>query len=71
MNVSGIQIEVNGRAREVEAGTPVSALLAELGLDGRMVVVELNRQILRVNEHEDVSLKEGDRLELVHFVGGG
>lgn len=69
--MSGIRIRVNGRPREVEAGTPVSALLAELGLDERMVVVEHNRRILRRNEHEDVSLDEGDRLEVVHFVGGG
>ena len=66
-----MRIEVNGEAREVPEGHTVEALLDSLGLDRRLVVVELNRQIVRKTEIADVTLQDGDRLELVHFVGGG
>ncbi len=69
----GLRIEVNGkkRKRRVPDGRTVAGLLADLGLDGRLVVVELNRQIVRRNEIEHVALEDGDRVEIVHFVGGG
>ena len=66
-----MDIEVNGKTRRVPAGCTVDALLEELDLDRRMVVVELNRQILRATELAQMPLHPGDRLELVHFVGGG
>jgi thiamine biosynthesis protein ThiS len=66
-----IEIQVNGTTREVEGGASVADLLKSLGLDGRTVVVERNRQILRRSEIEDVTLEAGDRLEVVQFVGGG
>ena len=66
-----VRIEVNGKDREVQDGRSVAGLLEDLELDGRLVVVELNRQIVRRNEIEDVSLEDGDRVEIVHFVGGG
>ena len=46
-------------------------LLEHLGLDGRAVVVELNRRIVRRPELSDTPLRAGDVVELVHFVGGG
>ena len=49
----------------------MAGLLRNLGLDGRAIVVELNRQIIRLPEIEGVRLEAGDRVELVHFVGGG
>ena len=64
-------IEVNGQAREVTLGATVESLLRDLDLDGRTVVVELNRQIVRRNEIADTRLEAGDRVELVQFVGGG
>lgn len=66
-----LSIEVNGKDREVTAGRTVAGLLEDLELDGRLVVVELNRQIIRRTEIEDVVLQDGDRVEIVHFVGGG
>lgn len=66
-----IRIQVNGRERDVPAGTSVAVLLRDLGLDGRAIVVELNRQIVRLPEIESVRFEVGDRVELVHFVGGG
>lgn len=66
-----LTIEVNGKRQEVAEGRTVAGLLEDLGLDGRLVVVELNRQIVRRTEIADVVLKEGDRVEIVQFVGGG
>ena len=66
-----IRIQVNGRKRDVPAGTSVATLLRDLDLDGRILVVELNRRIVRPPETERAQLEAGDRIELVHFVGGG
>ncbi|MEN8144322.1 MAG: sulfur carrier protein ThiS [Gemmatimonadota bacterium] len=66
-----VQIEVNGRNQAVPAGQTVRGLLDSLGLDPRLVVVELNRQVVRSTEQDEVELSNGDRLELVNFVGGG
>ncbi len=66
-----MEIFVNGEPRRVPAGQTVSGLLRDLELNGRLVVVELNRQILRRGELPEVGLEAGDRVELVNFVGGG
>ncbi|TDJ47515.1 MAG: sulfur carrier protein ThiS [Gemmatimonadetes bacterium] len=66
-----MQIEVNGKFREVESGQSVAVLLTELELDSRLVVVELNREIVRHTERSEMVLQAGDRIEIVHFVGGG
>lgn len=65
-----IRIFVNGEARHVIARS-LRELLDDLNLDARMVVVEHNREIVRRAELEKTELREGDKVELVHFVGGG
>lgn len=65
-------LTVNGAPRTAESGETVGGLLAGLGLDPRMIVVERNGTILRRrDEFGTLALAEGDVLELVHFVGGG
>jgi thiamine biosynthesis protein ThiS len=66
-----MRIEVNGKTREIEEGRSIADLLAELELDDGLIVVELNREIVRSTERADVGLQSGDRVEIVHFVGGG
>jgi sulfur carrier protein len=66
-----ITVVVNGEAREVAPGTTVAGLLAALGLHQRLVVVEHNRQILDRVVLDSTEIREGDNVELVHFVGGG
>ena len=66
-----LTIRLNGKEREVAADITVSGLLDELGLVPGMVVVERNREILARDRYPMVRLSDGDRLELVHFVGGG
>lgn len=64
-------IVLNGERRAVESGLSVAELLHGLGLDPGMVVVERNRRILARVDLADTPVEDGDRLELVHFVGGG
>ena len=66
-----ITVEINGDEREVPSGMTVGGLLSHLELHERLVVVERNREILRRNEYAEIFVEAGDRLELVHFVGGG
>ena len=69
--MSEMTVIVNGEPRAVAAPATVADLLHRLGLDPRMVVVELNREIIRRPRVGEVNLKDGDSIELVHFVGGG
>jgi sulfur carrier protein len=66
-----MRIEVNGEGREVEAGSTVRDLLIALGLGETLVAVERNEAIVPRAQHAEAELYEGDRLEIVHFVGGG
>ncbi|MDB5084425.1 MAG: thiS [Bacilli bacterium] len=66
-----LTVKVNGAVREIEQGTTILSLLAQLGLQGRLVIVELNREILPRDAYASQVLQEADALELVHFVGGG
>lgn len=66
-----MRIEVNGEVREVEPGTTVRALLEGLGLGDTLVAVERNQEIVPRAQHGDTPVADGDRLEIVHFVGGG
>ena len=65
-------LTVNGDRREVARGTTLAELLRAHDLDPRMVVVEHNRVILRDRDaFPALELRDGDSLEIVHFVGGG
>jgi sulfur carrier protein len=66
-----IEVVINGETRTVVQGTTVAALVAELGFGDRRVAVERNREVVPRAAHASTELAEGDRLELVTFVGGG
>lgn len=66
-----IEITLNGESRRVAGGRTVAALLDDLGLHPRLVVVEHNREILDRARYDETEVRDGDTLELVHFVGGG
>jgi sulfur carrier protein len=69
--VTDVHLQVNGDPRTIPGPATLLDLLGHLTLDPRMVVVELNREIIRRPRLGDVALKDGDQIELVHFVGGG
>ena len=62
---------VNGENHNLADGTTVAALLATLELGNRRVAVELNQDLVPKTEFSSRVIREGDRLEIVHFVGGG
>jgi thiamine biosynthesis protein ThiS len=66
-----VTILVNGEQREVPPRTTVAVLLRMLGLPEGRIAVERNREVVPRSLHEELQLSEGDRLELVRFVGGG
>jgi thiazole synthase/sulfur carrier protein len=66
-----IAITVNGEARDIAPGQTLAALLAAIGLDTRKVAVERNEEIVPRSTYGAVALLPGDRLEIVHFIGGG
>ena len=66
-----MRLEVNGEPTDVEAGATVRLLLTTIGLGETLVAVERNGLIVPRKEHATTILAEGDRLEVVHFVGGG
>jgi sulfur carrier protein len=66
-----MQITVNGESREVADGTTVAGLLDELRLGGKPVAVEVNLELVPRQRHAEHRLADGDRLEIVTFVGGG
>jgi len=66
-----MKLTINGDTREFSPEFSVASLLAELGLKPDRVAVELNRELLSHDRWEKTRLSDGDKLEIVHFVGGG
>jgi sulfur carrier protein len=64
-------IIVNGETREVEKNITLFALLKELKLEGKVMAAAVNMEIVKQNSWENYTLEEGDKLELLDFVGGG
>jgi thiamine biosynthesis protein ThiS len=62
---------VNGESRSIDEGCTVADLLEELNLRGRRVAVELNRDIVPKTEFDSRTIRDGDTIEIVQFVGGG
>lgn len=66
-----MNLTINGEARTLDGAPNVAALVASLGLDGRKVAVERNLEIVPRSAYERTALEDGDRIEIVHFIGGG
>ncbi|MBI4526500.1 MAG: sulfur carrier protein ThiS [Deltaproteobacteria bacterium] len=64
-------LQINGESKEIPPGLTVTQLLEQLGIRPGRVVVELNRAVLPREKQPSTLLKEGDAVEIVHFVGGG
>ncbi len=71
VQVPTIQIQVNGEPQQIAAGATVAALIAQLNLAQERLAIELNLDILPRPHWPETVLCEGDKLEVVHFVGGG
>ena len=66
-----MQVYVNGESREFSGTPSLSELITHLDLPAARIAVELNREVVRRADWSGTMLKEDDRIEIVHFVGGG
>jgi len=66
-----MQVLLNGSPREIEDNVTVAELLGRLGMEPVRVAVELNEQIVPRGEFARTPVRQGDRMEIVTFVGGG
>ena len=66
-----MRLYVNGESRELSGTPSLAELITQLDLPAARIAVELNREVVRRAEWSSTMLKEDDRIEIVHFVGGG
>jgi len=66
-----MKITVNGEVKEVVQGTTLAQLIDELGIGEKVMAAAVNMEIVKKERWNEHPLQEGDRIELLHFVGGG
>jgi len=66
-----MRVYVNGESRELSGSPSLSELITQLELPVMRIAIELNRELVRRNDWSRTMLQEDDRVEIVHFVGGG
>ena len=66
-----MSVVINGENREITSPVTVTALLRDLGLDARKIALEHNLEIVPRSAYDNTLVSDGDRLEIVHFIGGG
>ncbi len=71
MSVETLRVTINGREEDLPTGLTVAALLERRDIHTTMVAVEQNGRVLRKSEFPATAIAAGDKLEIVHFVGGG
>lgn len=69
--IAVMEISVNGDQKSFAVSLSLAQLIEQLGMKGERVAVELNREIVPRAQWSATELHDGDRLEIVHFVGGG
>jgi len=66
-----MKVFVNGESRELSGSPSLADLITQLELPATRIAVEVNREVVRRNDWSGTMLHEDDRVEIVHFVGGG
>ena len=66
-----MQVYVNGELKELSGTPSLTELVTQLELPAARIAIELNREVVRRNDWSGTMLNEDDRVEIVHFVGGG
>ena len=66
-----MKITVNGESRSLEPGTSLGQLVENLGLEGKRIAVEVNRDIVPRSEYDNFRLSDNDTIEIVNAIGGG
>ncbi|MDX8392226.1 MAG: sulfur carrier protein ThiS [Mariprofundaceae bacterium] len=65
-----VRIYLNGEKQQTDANN-IAGLIAELGIEGRMMAVEKNLEVVPKSLYKETTLVEDDRIEIVHMIGGG
>lgn len=71
MRFEVLRVYVNGESREVQGSPSLADLINQLDLPAARIAVELNRDVVRRRDWGNTMLRDEDRVEIVHFVGGG
>ena len=66
-----MRVQINGDSREFDAELPLDELVKKLSLPAERLAIELNQEVIARKKWPATEIKDGDRLEIVHFVGGG
>lgn len=66
-----MKVILNGKEKEIKENETISDLLKELNIKEKMVAVEINLKIIDKKEFKNVFIKENEKIEIVHFMGGG
>ena len=66
-----MRVYINGESREVQGNPSLADLISQLDVPAPRIAVELNREVVRRSEWGETMLHDDDRIEIVHFVGGG
>ena len=66
-----MQVYVNGELKELSGSPSLAELVTRLDLPAARIAIELNREVVRRSEWGSTMLRDEDRIEIVHFVGGG
>jgi sulfur carrier protein len=66
-----MELEVNGAVTQLEEGASLNDLVISLGLQEQRIAVEVNQEIIPRSQHAEHPLSAGDKVEVVHAIGGG
>jgi thiamine biosynthesis protein ThiS len=66
-----MQITINGEKKEISNELNLSELLKRFSMPQQRIAIELNKEVVRKKDWENIKLSDGDKLEVIHFVGGG
>lgn len=66
-----MKIILNGEEKSFDSSISVEELIKKLNLDSRKIAIERNLEIVSKSQYDSVLIESGDRLEIVHFIGGG
>ena len=66
-----MKVFINGETREIAKQVNLIELLKEFSLPSERIAIELNREVVRKKDWESILINEADKIEIVHFVGGG
>jgi thiamine biosynthesis protein ThiS len=66
-----MKVFINGETKEISKRFNLLELLKEFSLPSERIAIELNRQVVRKKDWENILINDADKIEIVHFVGGG